>query len=80
MRFIQVDISGKPVVYREATAVGRIRLRPSTIALIRKGKLEKGDALSLASTTAIMAAKQTPSIIALCHPLRIEESVPVVMV
>ena len=78
MNFKQVDISGKPVVYREATAVGRIKLKPSTIELIRRGKLEKGDALSLAGTTAIMAAKQTPSIIALCHPLRIEESVPAV--
>lgn len=80
MNFKQVDISGKPVVYREATAVGRIRLKPSTIELIRQGKLEKGDALSLASTTAIMAAKLTPSVIALCHPLRIEESVPTVQV
>ena len=80
MDFKQVDISNKPVVYREATAVGRIRLKPSTIGLIQQGKLEKGDALSLASTTAIMAAKQTPSVIALCHPLRIEESVPTVKV
>ena len=80
MGFRQVDISNKPVVYREATAVGRIRLRPSTIERIRKGELEKGDPLSLASTSAIMAAKQTPSIIALCHPLRIEESVPTVKV
>jgi cyclic pyranopterin monophosphate synthase len=76
MSFKQVDISSKPVVYREATATGRITLKASTVDRIRRGKLEKGDALSLAQTTAIMAAKQTPSLIALCHPLRIEESVP----
>ena len=64
------------MVYREATATGRITLKPSTVGLIRKGKLEKGDALSLAQTTAIKAAKQPPSIVALCHPLKIEESVP----
>ena len=56
MGFKQVDISHKPVVYREAVAVGRIKLKPSTVDLIRKGKLEKGDALSLASTTAKGAA------------------------
>ena len=72
----QVDISAKPVVYREATASGRIRLRPSTIELIRKGKLEKGEPVALAGTTAVMAAKQTPSIVALCHPLKIEETSP----
>ena len=78
MRFKQVDISSKPVVYREAIASGKIRLRPSTVRLIREGKLEKGDALSLASTTAILAAKQTSTLIALCHPLKIEKTEPVV--
>ena len=60
MAFKQVDISKKPVVYREATAVGRIRLKKGTLALIKRGKLEKGDAVSLASMTAVAAAKQTP--------------------
>jgi cyclic pyranopterin monophosphate synthase len=76
--FRQVDISKKPVVYREATAVGRIRLKKETLALIRRGKLEKGDAVSLASMTAVAAAKQTPNIVALCHPLRIERTEPTV--
>jgi cyclic pyranopterin phosphate synthase len=71
--FKQADVSGKPVVYREATATGRIRLKKSTLGLIRKGKLEKGDPVSLASTMAIVAAKQTPSIVALCHQLKIEK-------
>lgn len=80
MPFKQVDVSGKPVVYREATATGRIRLKKSTLELIRKGKLEKGDAVSLASMMAIVAAKQTPSIVALCHQLRIEKIEPSVKI
>src|SRR5438876_897242 len=74
MTFKQVDISSKPVVYREATATGRIRLKSSTLRLIRGGKLEKGDPLSLANLTGILAAKQTPSLLPLCHPLRIEKT------
>ena len=80
MSFKQVDISAKPVVYREATATGRIRLKPSTIELVRKGKLEKGDPVALAGTAAVIAAKQTPAIVALCHPLRIEETSPTVRI
>ncbi len=78
MHFKQVDISKKPVVYREATAAGRIRLKPGTIALIRKGALEKGDPLALASTAAILAVKSTPAIVALAHPLKVEWTEPVV--
>ena len=80
MPFKQVDVSEKPVVYREATATGRIRLKKSTLDLIRKGKLEKGDAVSLASMMAIVAAKQTPRIVALCHQLMIEKIEPSVSV
>jgi cyclic pyranopterin monophosphate synthase len=72
----QIDISEKPEVYREATATGRIRLRRETVKLLGEGRLEKGDALSLAATMAILAAKQTPSIVALCHPLKIEKTEP----
>ena len=78
MPFKQVDISKKPVVYREATASGRIKLRPGTIHLIQKGSLEKGDPLALASTAAILAVKSTPSIVALAHPLKVERTEPVV--
>ncbi len=78
MHFKQVDISKKPVVYREATAAGRIMLKPGTIALIRKGALEKGDPLALASTAAILAVKSTPAIVALAHPLKVEWTEPVV--
>lgn len=76
MPFRQVDVSEKPVVYREATAVGRIRLKKSTVQLIRKGKVEKGDPVSLAATTAIVAVKQTPAIVALSHPLKVEMTEP----
>ena len=80
MPFKQVDISKKPVVYREATASGRIRLKPTTIELIRKGALEKGDPLAIASTTAILAVKSTPNIVALAHPLKVERTEPVVKI
>ena len=76
--FKQVDISKKPAVYREATATGKIILKPSTVALIRKGVLEKGDPLSLAAMAAILAVKSTPSIITLAHPLKVERTEPVV--
>jgi cyclic pyranopterin phosphate synthase len=76
VQFKQVDVSRNPVIYREAVATGRIKLKPTTVDLIRAGKLEKGDAVALAGTTAILAAKQTPSIVALCHPLKVEEVVP----
>lgn len=76
MPFRQVDISKKPAVFREATAVGRIKLKKSTLKLVREGRLEKGDAVSLASVTSILAAKQTPSIVALAHPIRTEKIEP----
>ena len=76
MAFKQVDVSNKPVVYREATATGRISLKPTTIDRIRKGEVEKGDPVSLAAVAAIMAVKQTPSIVALSHPLKIESTTP----
>ena len=76
LQYKQVDISNKPFVYREATATGRIRLKPATVDLIRKGKMEKGDPLALAATAAILAVKSTPSIVALAHPLKIERTEP----
>jgi cyclic pyranopterin phosphate synthase len=64
-----VDITNKPEVHREATAKGSIRLKPETIKLIRKGKIEKGDPFSVAKVAGILAAKNTPMIVPLCHPL-----------
>jgi len=68
----QADISDKPVVFREATATGRIVLSAKTLGLIRDGELEKGDPISISKTMAILAVKKTPELLALCHPLRIE--------
>lgn len=72
MSVSQADISRKEVVYREATAQGRIVLKPGTIDRIRKGRLEKGDPVSISKTMAVLAAKNTPQMLALCHPIRIE--------
>jgi len=68
----QADISDKPVVFRQATATGRIILGRKTLQLIKRGKLEKGDPIAISKTMAILAVKKTPEMLALCHPLRIE--------
>jgi cyclic pyranopterin phosphate synthase len=70
-RFSMVDISSKDVVMREATAVGEIRLKPSTIKRIRTGRIGKGDAIAAAEVAAIMAAKRTPQILPFCHSIPI---------
>ena len=64
-----VDVTGKPEVYREANAKGRIRLKPETINLIREEKIAKGDPLYTAKIAGILAAKKTSELIPLCHPL-----------
>jgi cyclic pyranopterin phosphate synthase len=66
-----VDITAKKTVPREATAVGEIRLKPSTIARLRSGNVEKGDAIAAAEVAAIMAAKNTPRILPFCHSIPI---------
>jgi len=64
-----VDITAKPEIYREAKAKGTIKLKPETIRLIRAGKVEKGDPFHVAKVAGILAAKNTSSLIPLCHPL-----------
>jgi cyclic pyranopterin phosphate synthase len=64
-----VDITGKPKVYREATATGKIRLKPETINLIKSGKVEKGDPFYTAKIAGTLAAKETSILIPFCHPL-----------
>ncbi|RLE53720.1 MAG: cyclic pyranopterin monophosphate synthase MoaC [Candidatus Methanomethylicota archaeon] len=66
-----VDITEKGSVYREAIASGFIKLKPTTLKLLREGKVEKGDVFSVAQTAAILAAKKTPELIPLCHPIPI---------
>jgi len=62
-----VDITAKPEVHREATAKGQIRLRKETIALIKQGRIEKGDPFQVAKVAGVLAAKQTSSLVPLCH-------------
>ncbi|WOP17367.1 cyclic pyranopterin monophosphate synthase MoaC [Raineyella sp. LH-20] len=64
-----VDISGKPVTTRTATARGLVRLAPAAVAALRDDTLPKGDALAVARIAGIQAAKHTADLIPLCHPL-----------
>ncbi len=64
-----VDVGGKDVTSRVAVASGRVLLSPETVALLRSGEVPKGDALGVARVAGIMAAKRTPDLIPLCHPL-----------
>ncbi len=64
-----VDIGEKPDTEREAVARGVIKMQPSTLKLLREGGLAKGDVLATAQIAGIMAAKRTPQLIPLCHPL-----------
>lgn len=64
-----VDVSGKAETLRTAVAEGHIRMLPETLALILAGNALKGDVIGTARLAGIMAAKQTASLIPLCHPL-----------
>jgi cyclic pyranopterin phosphate synthase len=66
-----VDVSPKKETVREALARVVLRMRPATLSAIRAGQMAKGDVLGVARTAGIMAAKRTPDLIPLCHPLRI---------
>jgi cyclic pyranopterin phosphate synthase len=66
-----VDVSDKAVSVRTATAAGRVRLSPDCVAALRAGNVPKGDALAVARIAGIMAAKRTPDLVPLCHPLMI---------
>jgi len=68
-----VDVSGKPIVHRTAVARGKITMNPATIAAVTDKQLPKGDVLTVAKIAGINAAKQTSSIIPLCHQIIIDE-------
>ena len=72
-RAAMVDVSGKEETSRTATARGRIVMAPATLVLIREGRAGKGDVLGVARLAGIMAAKRTPDLIPLCHPLMISK-------
>ena len=69
-----VDVSAKPDTERIAIAEGFISMKPSTLALIVEGKAAKGDVLACARVAGVMAAKQTSSLIPMCHPLDITKA------
>ena len=66
-----VDVGAKSATEREAVATGTIQMRPETLRLITTGQIPKGDTLAVARVAGIMAAKKTPELIPLCHPLLI---------
>ena len=68
-RASMVDVGQKDTTSREAIAEGSVTMAPSTLAAIRDGDVPKGDVLSSARIAGIMAAKRTPDLIPLCHPL-----------
>lgn len=68
-----VDVSGKVSTVREAVAAGRVRMDGATFAAIQAGNTPKGDVLATARLAGIMAAKQTSTLIPLCHPLPLQK-------
>lgn len=84
-----VDVSEKTDTARLAVAVGEVRMKPETLALIKDGALKKGDVLTTAQLAGILAAKRTSDLIPLCHPLplthievklELDESLPGVVI
>lgn len=66
---IMVDVGEKPLTHREAVATGKVQMKPETLQQILAQRIKKGDVFSVARLAGIMAAKQTSSLIPLCHPL-----------
>jgi len=66
-----VDVSAKPATTRVASASGRVLVSSQVVALLRGEGVPKGDALGVARVAGIMGAKQTPTLIPLCHPIAI---------
>ncbi len=67
-----VDVTQKKETVREAVAKGKIIMKPSTLEQVKNAGLKKGDVLAVARVAGIMAAKKTPDLIPLCHPLLID--------
>jgi cyclic pyranopterin phosphate synthase len=66
-----VDVSGKDVTAREASAAGRVLLAPAAVDALRSGEVPKGDALAVARIAGIQAAKRTPELVPLAHPVAV---------
>jgi cyclic pyranopterin phosphate synthase len=70
-RVQMVNVGEKPDTERVAVAKGEVRMRPETLRLIAEGSMPKGNVLTTAQIAGIMAAKHTPDLIPLCHPLQL---------
>lgn len=68
---LMVDVSGKKETRREASATATVKMKPAVLQMLLQNRVPKGDALATARIAGILAAKQTPSLIPLCHPLTI---------
>ncbi len=64
-----IDVGAKPKTERLAVARGFVAMAPATVARVRRGEVEKGDVLAAARLAGVMAAKKTPDLIPLCHPI-----------
>lgn len=64
-----VDVSQKDTTERTAVAEALVKIKPATLALIKAGDIKKGDVFACARVAGIMAAKRTPELIPLCHPI-----------
>ncbi len=64
-----VEVGGKGITRREAVARGEVSMRPETLEMILAGKVSKGEVFGVARVAGIIAAKKTPDLIPLCHPL-----------
>ena len=68
-RIHMIDVTQKEETERQAVAKCKVKLKPATLELIRGGAIAKGDVFAVAQTAGILAAKETPRLIPLCHPL-----------
>ena len=66
-----VDVSAKPVTVRSASARGRVLLAPAAVTALRAGQVPKGDALAVARIAGLQAAKRTPDLVPLAHPVAV---------
>jgi cyclic pyranopterin phosphate synthase len=67
-----VDVGGKDITRREAVARGRVRMTPATLALVRDGRVGKGDVLAVARVAAVSGVKRTADLIPMCHPIGLD--------
>ena len=68
-----VNVGSKDITLREAVATGKVLMKPETLEQIKSASLKKGDVIATARIAGIMAAKKTPDLIPLCHPILIDE-------